>query len=49
MAQLLETPSENESATANESATCPTCGGGVVNVQGIHACGTCSWVDPQYC
>ncbi|MFC6988762.1 hypothetical protein ACFQJD_08650 [Haloplanus sp. GCM10025708] len=42
MAQLLE-PTPTSELTA-----CPTCGHGIVNVQGIHACGSCGWVEPQY-
>jgi hypothetical protein len=42
MAQLLETPN------TSELTACPTCGNGIVNIQGIHACESCNWVDPQY-
>ncbi|MFB6101224.1 MAG: hypothetical protein ABEJ73_01500 [Haloplanus sp.] len=27
---------------------CPSCGSTILNVQGIHACSTCSWVTPEY-
>jgi hypothetical protein len=32
----------------SQLSTCPSCDSDVLNVQGIHACSTCSWVTPEY-
>ncbi|WP_256474684.1 hypothetical protein [Haloplanus halophilus] len=40
---------ELKSTTAtSDLSTCPSCESDVLNVQGIHACSTCSWVTPEY-
>ncbi|WP_283102241.1 hypothetical protein [Haloplanus halobius] len=36
------------SADPTAPATCPSCGADVLNVQGIHACSACRWIDPDH-
>ncbi|MFD1634076.1 hypothetical protein ACOZ4L_14685 [Haloplanus ruber] len=38
----------SRSTDPSELAACPSCENEVLNVQGIHACSSCSWVVPEY-
>jgi predicted RNA-binding Zn-ribbon protein involved in translation (DUF1610 family) len=41
-------PSLTEPTDPSTLAVCPSCGADLLNVQGIYACSSCSWVAPRY-